>query len=125
MSEPSRVPWPVTVIVLVGVVVLAIGGFLAWFHPAGLLPSGDPATESVRLLGQRMAARNLGLAIALAVALAVRAKAALAALIAVTALIEIGDVVGGLAQGDIAEYAGGLVVAAAFTWSAVRLHRTR
>jgi hypothetical protein len=119
----TRVTRPIAVVTVIGAITVAAGGFIAWFHPAGLLPSGDPISQPVRLLGERMAARNLALAAALLTALAVRADRELTALMALTALTELGDAVSGFTHADISEWAGALVILAAFTWALTRLTR--
>jgi hypothetical protein len=120
-SRGERVTWPVAAIVGVGAAVVLVGGFVAWFHPAQLLPAGTPVTSGVRLYGVRMAARALPLGVALLALLALRARRMLAALLVLVAAIEAGDCVAALANRDWAELAGAVVVAVAFLWAATRL----
>jgi hypothetical protein len=114
-------PAPVTVIVIIGTLITVVGGLVAWLHPATLLPAGSPVTHGVDLYGQRIAARNLALGVALIVLLAARAARPLATVLAVIALIEIGDTISAIVNADWAEASGGVLVAVAFAWAAGRL----
>jgi hypothetical protein len=121
IRTPGRISLSVVLVVGVGVAVLAGGGLIALVHPAGLLPAGAPVTDAARLYADRVAARNLALAVGLVAVLAARAHRMIAALLAVGALVELGDLVGGLVHADIGEAAGAVVVGVAFAWAATRM----
>jgi hypothetical protein len=116
----TGVPVSVTVIVIIGTLITVVGGLVAWLHPATLIPAGSPLSHGVDLYGQRMAARNLALGVALTVFLAARAPRPLATVMAVVVLVEIGDTIGAIVNADWAE-ASGVLIAAAFAWAAGRL----
>jgi hypothetical protein len=119
-TAPARIPSWITAIVIIGTVITIVGGLVAWLHPATLIPGGSPVTHGVDLYGQRMAARNLALGIALIVLLAIRAARPLATVMAVIVLVEIGDTISAIVNADWAQ-ASGVVVAVAFAWAASRL----
>jgi hypothetical protein len=116
----TAIPMSVTVIVIIGMLITVVGGLVAWLHPATLIPAGSPLTHGVDLYGQRMAARNLALGVALTVLLAARAARPLAALMAVIVLVEIGDTISAIINADWAQ-ASGVLIAVAFAWAAGRL----
>lgn len=113
---------PIIVVVALGALITAIGGFVAWFHPATLLPAGSPVTHGVDLYGQRMAARDIAIGVALVVFLAMRASRALAAVMSVLILIEVGDTISAVANSNWAQ-ASGVIIAVAYIWAATRLLR--
>jgi hypothetical protein len=120
----DRIPRPVAAVVLIGTAVVLAGGFLSWLRPGLLLPPGTAVTAGAHLYGARMAARSLPLGFALLALLASRERRMLGWLLALVAVIELGDGVSAVIVGDPAELAGGLVVAVAFLWAARRLLRT-
>ncbi len=119
-TAPIRIPPWVTVIVIVGTLITVVGGLVAWLRPATLIPAGSPVTHGVDLYGQRMAARNLALGVALIVFLAARAARPLATVMAVVVLVEIGDTISAIVNADWAQ-ASGVVAAVASAWAASRL----
>lgn len=119
-TTPTRIPPWVGAIVIIGTLITVIGGLVAWLHPATLIPPGSPLTHGVDLYGQRMAARNLALGLALIVLLAARAARPLATVMAVIVLVEIGDTISAIVNADWAQ-ASGVLVAVAFAWAARRL----
>jgi hypothetical protein len=121
ISQRTLIPWPIVVIVLVGAALVAVGGFIGWFHPAGLLPKGEPVTNGVRIYGVRLADRNLALAAMLLVLLALHAHQMLACVMVVNALVQLADIIAGIVHSDAGEMAGALVVMVAFIWGASRL----
>jgi hypothetical protein len=116
----TAIPVSVTIIVIIGTLITVVGGLIAWIHPATLLPAGSPVTHGVDLYGQRMAARDLALGIALIALLVARAARPLATVLAVVVLVEIGDTISAIANADWAE-AAGVLIAVAFAWAANRL----
>lgn len=119
-TAPTRIPPWITVIVIIGTLITVVGGLVAWLRPGTLIPAGSPLTHGVDLYGQRMAARNLALGVALIVFLAARATRPLAAVMAVIVLVEIGDTISAIVNADWAQLAG-IVVAVAFAGAASHL----
>ena len=119
-TTTTRIPAWVAVIVSIGTLITAVGGLVAWLHPATLIPAGSPLTHGVDLYGQRMAARNLALSVVLIALLAARAVRPLAAVMTVVVLVEIGDTISAVVNADWAQ-ASGVAVAVAFAWAASRL----
>jgi hypothetical protein len=104
--------------VLVAVVVV-VGGLVAWLDPGLLLPAGTEVTRGVRLYGYRMATRNLALGVGLLVVVLLRWRPGVAALLAVVALVEVGDTVSAIAGADWASGVPAVVIAAIATLTAV------
>ena len=113
---------PVTIVVIVGMVIILVGGLIAWFDPAVLIPAGSSMSRGVHLYGQRMAARNLTLGIALGALVTVRPVRELAVVAVVVVVVEIGDTISAIADADWPQ-ASGLLIAVAFAWAAWRLLR--
>jgi hypothetical protein len=121
-STPGQViPRWVAVIAGLGIVLLATGAVIALVQPSLLLAPDDQLTHGVRVYSDYLFSRNLAVAVVLAAALAGRARPVLAALMALTALIQLLDIVLDAVTARWVLIPGLLVFAAAFTLGARRL----
>jgi hypothetical protein len=121
-STPGQViPRWVAVIAGLGIVLLATGAVIALVQPSLLLAPDDQLTHGVRVYSDYLFSRNLAVAVLLAAALAGRARPVLAALMALTALIQLLDIVLDAVTARWVLIPGLLVFAAAFTLGARRL----
>ncbi len=108
-------PWWLTVIVILGAVLTATGAVLAIFA------SGEHLNTAGHNYADYFITRNLAVAVMLLVALALRARRVLAALMILTALIQFLDAVTAIATGRLGLVPIDLIFAAVFTFGAARL----
>lgn len=121
-AGPGRaIPGWVAAVACLGVLLLSAGAVLALVQPSLLLAPDDQVTHGVRVYGDYLFSRNLAVAVLLAVCLAVRARPVLAVLLALTALIQLFDVVLDASTARWALIPGLLVLAAALGLGAARL----
>ncbi len=121
-TAPSPViPRWVAVTACLGILLLAAGAMIALVQPSLLLAPDDQVTHGVRVYGDYLFSRNLAIAVLLAAALAARARPLLAALMALTALIQLLDIVLDAATARWVLIPGLLVFATAFALGATRL----
>src|SRR5207248_3278129 len=128
--EPSTIPatapspviprW-VAATACLGILLLAAGAMIALIQPSLLLSPDDQVTHGVKVYGDYLFSRNLAIAVLLAAALAARARPQLAALMALTALIQLLDIVLDAATARWVLIPGLVVFVAAFTLGATRL----
>jgi hypothetical protein len=114
-------PWWVATIVLVGVALTAVGAILALVHPTSLLAPGQQMNQAARVYADYLVARNLAVALLLAVLLAVRARRMLAGLLVLAVLTQLLDAGLDAATGRLILVPGLLVLTAAFLVGAARL----
>jgi hypothetical protein len=121
-ASPSQViPRWVAATACLGILLLAAGAMIALVQPSLLLAPNDHVTHGVKVYGDYLFSRNLAIAVLLAAALVARARPLLAALMALTALIQLLDIVLDAATARWVLIPGLLVFAAAFTLGAARL----
>ncbi len=116
----ARIPWWVSIVVILGAVLTAAGAVISKVAPT-MLTNGNAMTDAARVYADYMFARNLPLAVMLLLLLALRARRMLAGFMVLTALIQIVDVVNDLARGAFLLVPGLLVFAIVFLVGAWRL----
>jgi hypothetical protein len=87
----QQIAWWVQVIVVLGALLTAAGAVIALIHPAMLVSPRDEINGAVRAFAGYFAARNLGLAGALLVLLAIRARRVLGHILALVGVIQLID----------------------------------
>jgi hypothetical protein len=94
-SAPNNITirWFPKAITILGAILLAAGAGIALFRPAMLVSPQAEINEAVRIYAGYLASRNLSLAIALLLALALRAKRALHTLLLLVAMVQSLDAV--------------------------------
>jgi hypothetical protein len=115
-----RVPWWVSIVVLLGVVLLVTGAVISKVDPT-LLTSKSAVTDALRVYADYVFARNLAVALLLVVLLMVKAQRMLAGFMVLTALIQTLDSLNDLARGDWILVPGLVVFALVFLLGATRL----
>jgi len=114
-------PWWVSAIVLIGVVMNVAGAVIALLRPAMMVAPGAEINAGVRVYAGYLVSRNLALAIMLLFALVPRGRAVLANLMLLTALIQILDVAMDLVEGRWMVVPVVLLLALGFFAGAARL----
>ena len=117
----SPAPWWVYGIVGLGAVLLGAGAVIALVHPAMLVSPHDQINEAVRIYAGYFAARNLGLAILLLVALGLRARKMLHSLMLLTGFIQVLDAILDCVEARWAVLPGVVVLGLLFFLGALRL----
>jgi hypothetical protein len=125
-SPPAARPWPwwLTAIIILGAALTATGAILAIFA------TGEHLNVAGRDYADYFITRNLAVAAMLLVMLALRARHVLAALMTLTALIQILDAITAIATSRLGLVPIDLIFAAVFLFGAARLsgrqpwHRT-
>jgi hypothetical protein len=124
--RPLVIPWFVAIVVVVGVLLNATVGILSLFAPATLLSilgqSGEHLSAGTRLFAAYTGAREIPVAVLLAVLL-VRRSRLLPALMMLSVSIYALDGLDALISGDLPRMAGSFVFALAFLAAALRLFR--
>lgn len=90
---PVKNPWWVTVVVVLGAVLMAVGGLIALLNPRMLVSPTAEMNEAVRVYAGYLVSRNLVLSIMLLAALAWRERSSLHLLLVVVGLIQFADAV--------------------------------
>ena len=116
----GRIPWWVSIVVLLGVVLLVTGAVISKVDPT-LLTSKSPMTDALRVYADYLFARNLAVAILLVFLLVVKAQRMLAGFMVLTALIQTLDIINDLARGDWMLVPGLVVFALVLLLGATRL----
>jgi hypothetical protein len=94
ISTPNiSAPFPlwVQIVVILGIVLLTAGAFIALLHPALLVSPREEINPAVRVYAAYTFSRDLALAIMLVVALALRTRAILSTLMLLTGLVQFLD----------------------------------
>lgn len=123
-SRPSHarsVPRWLTAIVIFGAVLAAAGGIIALADPTLLVGSGEHMNAAANIYARYLFSRNVALAVALLVALSLRARRVLAGLMLLTALIQVLDAVVDATSGRWATVPGLIVFIAVFLAGVVYL----
>jgi hypothetical protein len=120
-GRPSAIPWWLSLIVILGALLTAMGAVIALVHPAMLVSPHDEINGAVRIFAGYMAARNLVLALLLLVLLFWRARRALGNLMALVGFIQLLDVCMDVAEGRWTVVPGVLVFGVVFLFAAARL----
>ena len=120
MSLVARIPWWVTIIVILGALLTAAGAVISKVDPT-LLTNGSPMTDAAGVYADYTFARNLPLAVMLLALLAMRARQVLAGFMVLVALIQFVDVIDDLTRGAFVLVPGLLVFAVVFLVGAWRL----
>src|SRR5579884_3961403 len=116
----SHIPLWVSIVVILGALLIATGAMISKLAPT-LLTNGQSMTDAARVYADYMFARNLPLALMLFLLLATNARRMLAGLMALTALIQIVDVINDLTRGAFLLVPGLLVFAIVFLVGASQL----
>lgn len=116
----ERIPWWVSIAVLLGVILLVTGAVISKVDPT-LLTSKSPMSEALRVYADYLFARNLAVALLLVFLLVVKAQRMLAGFMVLTALIQTLDIINDLARGDWILVPGLVVYALVFMLGAMRL----
>lgn len=119
--QPPVIPWWVRLLVVAGALLTAMGAVIALIRPAMLVSPHDEINQAVRIYAGYLAARNFALAIALFGLLALRARRALANLMALVSLVQFFDVVMDCAEGRWALVPGVLSFCVLFLLGAAAL----
>jgi hypothetical protein len=119
----DRIPRWVAAVVLVGAALAVAGAVLSEVAPTTLVPHGEPMTAAAWRFADYTFARDLALGLGLLVALAARARQALAGLMVLTAAVQLVDAVQDAIRGDWVLVPGLVIFAALFLVGAVRLRR--
>ena len=92
MAEKTQAfPWWLNVIVVLGALLMATGGFIALLQPSRLVSPHDEINGAVHIYAGYFASRALVLSIMLLVALLFRAKGLLNSLMLLTAFVQLMD----------------------------------
>jgi hypothetical protein len=111
----------VPILALVGASLTAAGGLIALVRPELLLSGGTTMNPAAHLYADYLVSRNLALAALLFAALALRARRMLGCLMALTATIQLLDVILDVAAGRWLLLPGLLLFAVLFAVGATRL----
>ncbi len=114
-ARPTPWPWWVTAIVVLGALLTAVGGLLA------IYPAGEHLTAAGRNYADYLVTRNVAMAVMLLLMRALRVRAALTALMILTALIQVMDAVTASFTGRLELVPVDLVFAVAFMIGAAHL----
>ena len=117
----SAIPWWVSLLVIAGALLTAMGAVIALVRPSMLVSPQDEINGAVHIYAGYLVARNLALALALQGLLALRARRALGNLMALVGLIQILDVCMDCAEGRWTIVPGVLVFGVLYFVAAARL----
>jgi hypothetical protein len=117
----SVMPWWVGTMVVLGALLLGAGGIIALVHPGMLVSPHDEINEAVRIYAGYVAARDLGLAIVLIVALGLQAKGTVNAMMLLIAVIQFLDAGIDFQEGRYVIVPGVVVLGLLFCLGAARL----
>jgi hypothetical protein len=116
----ARIPWWVTLVVLLGAALLTAGAMISKLAPT-MLTDGEAMTGAARVYADYLFARNLPLALMLLFLLVLRSRHMLAGMMILIALIQLFDATNDLVRGDIVLVPGVLLFALVFVIGASRL----
>jgi hypothetical protein len=118
-------PWWVSLIVIVGAFLIALGAIIAIVNPLMLVPPGSQITEAVRVYAGYLCARNLAIAMTLIVFLALGSRRILSGLMILTALVQGFDAVIDAAESRWILVPAVLFIGIAFAIGALRISGPR
>jgi len=121
LKKPTNIPLWVSVLVIAGALLTAMGGVIALVRPAMLVSPQDQINGAVHIYAGYLAARNLALALMLAGLLALRARCALGNVMALVALVQMLDVCVNCVEGRWTIVPVALVLGVLFSIGAARL----
>ena len=114
-------PWWVNAIVVLAAILLGAGAVIALVHSIMLVSPNEQINDAVRIYAGYFAARNIGLAVVLLAALALRARKMLGSLMLLTAFIQVVDAAIDCFEGRWAVVPGVIVLGIIFFVGAARL----
>jgi hypothetical protein len=117
----SLIPWWVSGIVWIGILLTATGAILALVHPETLVGSDAPMNQAAYVYAGYLVSRDLALAILLLVMLLLKARRVLAGLMALTILTQVIDAIVDLTTGRISLVPPILLLAIAFLIGLMRI----
>ena len=117
----SSTPWWVSVIVILGALLMAVGAVIGLTNQAMLVPPGSEITPAVRTYAGYLVSRNGALAIALLAVLGSGSRRILSALMILTATIQVFDAILDATEGRWTLVPGVLVFAIAFIFGTFRI----
>ena len=121
-DEPSAgIPWWVSLAVILGALLTAMGAVIALAQPSMLVSPHDEINGAVHIFAGYLAARNFALALMLIALLVLRARRALGSMMALVGLIQMLDVVMDCAEGRWAIVPGVFVFGVIYLLGAARL----
>lgn len=121
LKKAANIPLWVTVLVIAGALLSAMGAVIALVRPAMLVSPQDQINGAVHIYAGYLAARNLALALMLAGLLALGGRRALGNVMALVALVQLLDVCIDCAEGRWTIVPGVLVLGILFSIGAARL----
>jgi hypothetical protein len=121
LQKAANIPLWVSLLVIAGALLTAMGGVIALVRPAMLVSPQDQINGAVHIYAGYLAARNLALAFMLAGLLALGARRALGNVLALVALVQLLDVCIDCAEGRWTIVPGVLVLGILFSIGAARL----
>ena len=121
LKTPANIPLWVSVLVIAGALLTAMGAVIALVRPAMLVSPHDQINEAVRIYAGYLAARNLAIALMLTGLLALRARRALGNVMTLVALVQLLDVCIDCAEGRWTVVPAVLVLGILFSIGAARL----
>lgn len=121
VAPPSKVPVWVSLLVISGALLIAMGAVIALVRPVMLVSPHDEINGAVHIYAGYLASRNFALAIMLVVLLTMRAKSALANLMVLVSLVQFLDVCMDCAEGRWAIVPGVLAFGILYLVGAARL----
>ena len=116
----ARIPWWISIVVILGAVLTATGAVISKVGPT-ILTNGGPITYAARVYADYLFSRNLPLAVMLLFLLAIKARRMLAGFMVLTAFIQLVDVINDLARGAFLLVPGLIIFATVFLIGAWQL----
>ncbi len=120
-SKSEAFPWWINVIVVLGALLMATGGFMALLQPSRLVSPLDEINGAVHIYAGYFASRALVLSVMLVAALLFRAKGLLNSLMLLTAFVQLMDLGVDWHEGRWSVVPGVVVVGVLFFVGAWRL----
>jgi hypothetical protein len=121
LKKPANIPLWVSVLVIAGALLTAMGGVIALVRPAMLVSPHDQINGAVHVYAGYLAARNLALSLMLAGLLVLGARRALGNVMALVALVQLLDVCIDCAEGRWTIVPAALLIGILFSIGAARL----
>jgi hypothetical protein len=90
---PSKIPWLVTAVLLLGAALLTAGGVIALLNPRMLAAPADDINHAVRVYAGYLASRNFALALMLVASIVFGARSLMHSLAVLIGLVQFADAV--------------------------------